>query len=500
MQRAQLKKIFVPLIILATLIGMLLLLATITNPYGTPTVIEKPFHASVDKTGAITLQQQYPVHFTQNLFAQKFAELNKGTRLVLFALFPERPFNGTEDEIITSIHKKGFNPQRPYIISGAQFADIYVRNLGIFYNAVMDNRLRTSEEDWLNRQKIYLQGLALNLELLKQTEKEYTTFIPIIHTTYSAANVFTDPSDSLFGVLYALSALKDDSFIHTLFPAKTPQKYPLKTQKAADELLKEHTSSLQKAINDYHQAAIDQKTGFIKKDITLSSARDGIKRESSFYDNVILWSTIKFARDLDIAVTCPSLYTLDDTCDFVAWKNNITKTFWDEKSGIFLDDLSTESRDSKIFSGDSFIVLGSGFFTVSNDEDKRKLQKMITYVEANGLSEPFPLFYAKTDHVDKLYTPVKTFATSYTGETIWSHWGIEYIKALILLSVDQPQYKKLASTHLSAYRTNIEKNGGYPELYDKQGNLYQTLFYRSILHTSWVINYEQAKMLLENSQ
>lgn len=121
---------------------------------------------------------------------------------------------------------------------------------------------------------------------------------------------------------------------------------------------------------------------------------------------------------------------------------------------------------------------------------------MIAYVEKNNLDQPFPLFYAKTDEPDKLYWPVKTFATSYMGETIWSHWGIEYIKALIILSPDDQKLLTTARKHLDAYKKNIEQMGGYPELYDKDGNLYITPLYRSILHTSWVINYEQARMLL----
>lgn len=492
------QKIITAIIIVFFILGILLVAAMLTNPYGSQTLIEKPFSTSVDQTGSLIVKQQYPVAVTHNIFLQKFAALNKNTRFIFFVLFPERPFKGKEDEIIAAIHKKAFNPDRPYLISGAQFADIYVRNLGIFYNAVMDNRIQTTKEDWLNRQKIYLQGLAINLELLRLSGKEYTTFTPVVQTTYTASNIYTDPSDSLFGVLYAISAVKDEAFIHKLSPTETSPKYPLQTQKAAKILLKRYNSTLQKAVNDYQAYAIDNKTGLIKRHITLASARDGIKRESSFYDNVILWSTIKMARDLDIAVNCPTAYTKGETCDFQSWKEKVITTFWDEKSGIFLNDLSEESRNEKIFSGDAFIVIGSGFFDIRNAEDAKKLRKMISYVETNNLAKPFPLFYAKSDPITRLYGPVQKFATSYQGETIWSHWGMEYIKALILLHDQNPEYTKKAAGYLETYKNNIEKNGGYPELYDKQGNLYKTLFYRSILQTSWVINYEQTKLLLKN--
>lgn len=34
--------------------------------------------------------------------------------------------------------------------------------------------------------------------------------------------------------------------------------------------------------------------------------------------------------------------------------------------------------------------------------------------------------------------------------------------------------------------------GGFPELYDNAGNLYETFVYRSVRQTGWVIGFEQA--------
>lgn len=37
--------------------------------------------------------------------------------------------------------------------------------------------------------------------------------------------------------------------------------------------------------------------------------------------------------------------------------------------------------------------------------------------------------------------------------------------------------------------------GGFPEVYDPNGNLLQTAFYKSILQTGWVIGFEQARAM-----
>ncbi len=480
--RKKLFYFFVPLLLFVTL---LLILANATNPYASPTLIESPFITHVNKGEQIDLFKVKQASFSKNIIVDSFANLNKNVRFVYFLFFPEKAVTGDEEAIIASIHKQSFNPERPYIISGSHFADIYIRNLGIFYNAVMDSRFALDKTDWENRQRIYLQGLALNLELHKIAGRSYTTWVPVTGATYTSTNVYTEPSDSLFGVLYGLKATTDEDFISGLYASEERPLFPLQTKGAASDLLKTYKNTMRPIIMQYYESSIDPQTGLVRKDITLSSARDGIRRQSSFYDNVIVWATMKYATELGI---------IEKKIDFDAWKKKIITAFWDEE-GLFIDDLSTESTQKKLFSGDEFIVIGSGFFNLTNADDKAKLNKMITYVQKNKFDSPFPLRYARHDQPDRLYNAVKYFAPSYMGETIWSHWGMEYIKSLILLSSENPEYKELAKKHLDAYKAKMEAYGGYPELYDKNGNIYKTLFYTSVLQTSWVVNYEQARMM-----
>jgi hypothetical protein len=219
-------------------------------------------------------------------------------------------------------------------------------------------------------------------------------------------------------------------------------------------------------------------------------------RQSSFYDNVIAWSTAKIVIDLGINVKIPYNYcSKSSECELEGWKQKIINAFWDEKTGIFIDDLSQDSIKNHIYSGDAFIVTSTKFLDISNKSDREKIEKEISYVEKNKLDQPFPLRYAVKDNPDKLYFFNKYFATSYMGKTIWSHWGMEYIKTLILLSQYDRDYDNMAKKFLDLYKNNIEKYGGYPELYDEKGNIYETAAYKSLLHTGWIINYEEAKMM-----
>jgi hypothetical protein len=78
---------------------------------------------------------------------------------------------------------------------------------------------------------------------------------------------------------------------------------------------------------------------------------------------------------------------------------------------------------------------------------------------------------------------------------------MEYIKSLVLLyhSTQDRRYLEAAQHQLDAYTQNILKYQGYPEVYDVTGKMYQTLFYKSVRQTGWVVNYEQAKKMVESA-
>jgi hypothetical protein len=412
-----------------------------------------------------------------------------GLRIGKTRLSKETPLTGSENEIIKQIHTIRFNKNNPYIITGGHFSQLFVRNLGIFYNALLDPRIPCSDEDWLLRQEIGLKTVALDLEIFLQAKKDYTTIIPLQNNFYTCLNLYARPSDSLFAIVYTLNALSDNTFIEKIFPAKGLEKKRLQTQNASEKLLQIYKPAVKKLLQSYIRELIDPNTGLIKTDLLLASARDGIKRRSSFYDNVIAWATIRLANKLD-------LYDIAET-ELATWKQLIMQTFWNATEGIFIDDLSEDSKKLNLFSADSFIILSSGFLTVTNKKEFPYLKQMVCYVKKNKLDSPFPLHYSAIDQPNNLYRPVKYFAPSYMGTSIWSHWGMEYIKTLIILSQFGNEFGKDAKKHLESYKKNIVHYGGYPEVYAKNGEILKTRLYRSVLHNGWVINYEQTKMLLE---
>ena len=82
---------------------------------------------------------------------------------------------------------------------------------------------------------------------------------------------------------------------------------------------------------------------------------------------------------------------------------------------------------------------------------------------------------------------------SYQQDAIWSNWGMEYIKTLLLLYTytGETTYLKTADKQIKAYEEAMLRDGGYPELYDRSGKFFETPFVRSIRMTGWVISFEQ---------
>jgi len=448
----------------------------ISNPYLNSS-FQTPFVAKI-QNNQIILNQTNQIYVINNPIISFFRFAQGGIRIVIASFDNEKPILGSVQYIISQIHKERFDPSKPYVISAGHFSDFYLRNIGIFYNSVLDPCIPSSQIDWEKREKITTQTIALDLAVLKKVKTEPTTFSSIWPNVYVPLNIFTRPSDSLYSALY------------TLYSMQNPQKntsscHRLQTQQVGKKLLAENRTNLIRLFQQYQRDVLDQKTGLVKKDITLSSERDSVRRQSSFYDNVIFWATMKLANDLGL-VNRPNDY-------FANLQNKIIDAFWDGKNRLFLNDLSKESQNQHIFSGDEFIVIQTHFLDINNSEDKKMLMQMISYVEKNKLDQPFPLRLAKHDDYKNLYFWVWFGAPMYAGESIWSHWGMEYIKALILTD-DKDRAKKF----LDIYSANIKKYGGYPEVYDKKGNILHSLLYKSLLHTGWVINYEEAKSILDN--
>ncbi len=483
------KKIFTALFIFIAFLGIF---SYLTNPFTKFSIIDKNI-VSVGKVNnqiAVTVNDR--IFIKNNFIYRKLALSKSGWHIFVNRLDPRSTNFGNEvDTIINNIHEDRFAPDAPFLISGEHFSVLYPRSLGIFYHMLLDPRIALNTKDWEDKQSIYLKTLTLILETYKNSKTLSTTIVPIFPRTVTLVNIYAPPSDTLFSILHALQSLQSDDNQKNVYTFESDKKFTLQTKKSSAELLKKYKQSLIFFNNQYKNQLYDPTSGLVKKTITLSSAKDSVKRSSAFYDNVIFWKTQSLAQELGITEKNPSFLN--------ELKERIIETFWLEKEGYFLEELSSSAVINRWYSSDWLIAYETGFLDPASPRDRQLLIRSVQYIVKNKIDEPFGLRYQNDIRPKQLHRTVRMFAKEYGSTAIWSHWGMEYTKLLIRLAqeTENKDYLYRAGRQLEAYKYNIERYGGFPEVYEENGDIFKSRFYVGVRSTGWIVNYEQAQAMYQ---
>lgn len=398
----------------------------------------------------------------------------------------------TVDQIINEIHTLRFDPNLPFIISGDHFSVFYNRSLGIFYHSLLDQRTVLNETDWHNRQLIYAKSLLYALDVYAQANRLSTTIVPIGPKSVALLNFYAYPSDTMYSLLYGIQALKTDS-IHRIYNYESLHQIDtgLQTVDLGNQLQQEYFDTLKRHFDLYIETVVDPQTGLIRKDMYVSSTKDLVKRQSSFYDNVILWRTYQLADQLH-------LINLNETF-LEDLRQKILDMYWLPEKGYFLDHLSDEAVINSHYSSDWLIAYQTGFLNAENEADRVYLEKTLEYIKRNALDRPFAIAYQAERRLSETHLIPRLAAPDYGSTAIWSNWGMEYAKLLIALAqaTGEITYLTDAENQISAYAYNIRRYRGYPEVYNYEGDFYRQTFYKSIRQTGWVVSFEQAREMLE---
>lgn len=473
-------------LIFGTMVAASLVATYVTNPFARLSIIRLPFRIKLDQEVHETINNNAKMKVKNNWFWRLFAIYQSGLYILTTRYFHSPASSGTTvDDIITDIHTLRYDPNKLLLISGDHFNGLFVRNLGVFYYPMLDRMIPSSEEDWQRRQTVYLQSVAYALGVFAKAPTLTTTIVSMGPYSATCVNFYAYPSDALYGILYSLAALSGKE-------AATPFEYTaasrlLDTRPATQRLLHEYRGTLQTLYEGYKDKVLDGETGLIRHSVHLSGAKDITRRRSAFYDNVIFWKTTELAMTLGI-IAKDQKYLAD-------LKKTILKTFWLEDKGYFLEDLSDEGVEHSYYSSDWLIVLATGFLDPLDSHEAKYYKQSVDYIQEQKIDQPFAIKYQQDTRAHRQFLAVRLAVASYGGDAIWSFWGMEYIKVLILLhkQTGESRYKKAAQYHLEKYETKMLENSGFPEVYDAKGDLLQTPLYRSIRQTGWVIGFEQAR-------
>ncbi len=462
----------------------------LTNPFAKFSIVRLPYRAKLSKQTKQIINHNHRLIVRTSPLWKLFAWYQCGLYILSTRYVHQASSKSdTVESIIKDIHTLRFNPEKLLLISGDHFNGLFVRNLGVFYYPMLDGNIFYDEADWHNRQEVYLQTVAFALGSFAKSPILKTTIIPTGRYATTNINFYSYPSDSLFGILYALATLVGVEDAGASLYRQSSRS--VDTTPAANELLKEYAGLLTQLYAEYHATVFDDESLLIKKGFHMSGAKDITKRSSAFYDNVVHWKTTQLAMKLGV---------IDTDLDLLErYKQSILSTYWLEKEGYFLEDLSSEGLAQKNYSSDWLIVLSTGFLDTSSSDERAYYERSIEYIRKHKIARPFAIKYQNETRAHRQFLAVRLAVASYGGDSIWSFWGMEYIKVNLRLYVQTGDraYLKEADYHIEKYKKNIITFKGFPEVYDTNGDMLQTRFYKSIRMTGWVIGFEQVLVMRE---
>lgn len=463
-----------------------------TNPFTRYSVVRDPY-ITIMEEGNIRLLPESLLNVKDNRFYTNLALAKSGFHILSNVYTGSKKSSAdTVESIIDQIHTLRFDPDKPYLISGDHFSILYPRSLGVFYQTTLDPRTARSESDWQHRQELYLKTTAYALQTYAKAGKLSTTILPTGPQAVTLTNFYAYPSDTLYSLLFGIKALSSTSELEQLYPFDQATSYELATGKEASILLSTYKDTLHTLYEDYKQTVYDPILGRVKPALALSGTKDIGKRTNAFYDNVIYWRTTQLAMQLGIIESHPE--------DLDALKARIVAAYWNDQDGFFLEDLSPEAQAGKYYSSDWLVTLMTGFLNPADPAERVYYERSMAYIQREKINQPFGLKYQQVDRPEREYFFPRYLATSYGGTAIWSHWGMEYIKALGLLykATGDTTYLTEAKRQITAYETNMLKYKGFPEVYAADGTMFGNFFYRSVRQTGWVVNFEEARALIQS--
>ncbi len=196
-----------PLIILIAL-GGLVGASYFTNPFSRFTIVKQTFTVKILGNTFESINENHKLRLRQAKWWRIFAGLKIFVHM-LETRYVRSPRAEAKDipGIIAEIHTERFNPAKLLLTSGDHWSGLFSRNLGVFYYPTCDPRIPSTIEDWHNRQAVYLQTVAYALGVFEKRPIPVTTIVTTGRYKATCANFWRYPSDTVYGILFALSVL-----------------------------------------------------------------------------------------------------------------------------------------------------------------------------------------------------------------------------------------------------------------------------------------------------
>jgi hypothetical protein len=376
-----------------------------------------------------------------------------------------------------------FSPKEAFLVTGAPHASAYYpRDFAWFYPDVLDPETILDSEDAVRRIRLLEKSVHLLLEAVRSNVVT-TTIVPAGGDRYIGVNYFSQPSDTLLGILAGLEQIIRADQRASAFLAMA------QSARAGRLLLAEYRDDLKSAISELARALQPfDDNGFtaLLCDATAprSAATDTRAERRRFVTNACVYAT--FVRGIRLGVI--DRIELEGLLgrELSQYKKELLGLFG--KHGYIRHALDSGSEPAASSIALDFVNVHQGFWDLS-DEGERTLFAATTDLI---LGEPrFRIpgtshFLVSSDNPQNKMIH-KIAAPAYQGRSCWPTFNVEFADRM--LDYDEcsgaDKYRSCARDILRDIRTATETHGGYQELLSEKGLKYRTWAYQGAVAHSW---------------
>ena len=387
------------------------------------------------------------------------------------------------DELYRQSVNSAFSPKEAFLVTGAPHASAYYpRDFAWFYPDVLDPETILDSEDAVRRVRLLEKSVHLLLEAVRSNVVT-TTIVPAGGGRYIGVNYFSQPSDTLLGILAGLEQIIRADQRASAFLAMSQGAH------AGRLLLAEYRDDLKSAISELASALQPfDDNGFtaLLCDATAprSAATDTRAERRRFVTNACVYAT--FVRGIRLGVI--DRIELEGLLgrELSQYKKELLGMFG--KHGYIRHALDYGSEPAASSIALDFVNVQQGFWDLS-DEGERALFAATTDLI---LGEPrFRIpgtshFLVSSDNPQNKMIH-KIAAPAYQGRSCWPTFNVEFADRM--LDYDEcsgaDKYRSCARDILRDIRTATETHGGYQELLSEKGLKYRTWAYQGAVAHSW---------------
>ena len=387
------------------------------------------------------------------------------------------------DELYRHSVNNAFAPNEAFLVTGAPHASAYYpRDFAWFYPDVLDPETIMDSEDAVRRVRLLEKSVRLLLEAVR-SDVVTTTIVPAGGDRYIGVNYFSQPSDTLLGILAGLEQIMRADQRASSYLAMSQGGH------AGRLLLAEYRDDLGRAISELAgalQSFDDNGLTALLCDVTAprSAATDTRAERRRFVTNACVYAT--FVRGIRLGVI--DRIELEGLLgrELPRYKRELLMLFG--KHGYIRHSLDSDSEPPASSIALDFVNVHQGFWDLS-DEGERALFAATTDLI---LGEPrfrvpdtFHFLVSADNPQNKMIHRIA--APAYQGRSCWPTFNVEFADRM--LEYDEcsgtEKYRSCAQDILRDIRTATETHGGYQELLSEKGQKYRTWAYQGAVAHSW---------------